>query len=129
MVLITQANITGQLRPSARRWPTRAASSNSSSPTPPTRPPRTTRKTTSSRSSWAATRGIRATSGPSVGERPRIRSRPGTLPAPPGRAKSKDATENALHREVCAGTLTLREAQWIIATHWFKYFREKVLHW
>jgi hypothetical protein len=35
--------------------------------------------------------------------------------------------ENALHREVCAGTLTLREAQWIIATDWFKYFREKVL--
>jgi len=43
-------------------------------------------------------------------------------------AKSKDATENALHREVCAGTLTLREAQWIIATDWFRYFREKVLH-
>jgi hypothetical protein len=43
-------------------------------------------------------------------------------------AKSKDATENALHREVCAGALTLREAQWIIATDWFKYFREKVLH-
>jgi hypothetical protein len=34
--------------------------------------------------------------------------------------------ENALHREVCAGTLTLREAQWIIATDWFKYFREKL---
>jgi hypothetical protein len=43
-------------------------------------------------------------------------------------ARSKDAVENALHREVCAGTLTLREAQWIIATDWFKYFREKVLH-
>jgi len=36
--------------------------------------------------------------------------------------------ENALHREVCAGTLTLRQAQWIIATDRFKYFREKVLH-
>ena len=43
-------------------------------------------------------------------------------------AKSKDATENALRREVCAGILTLRQAQWIIATGWFEYFREKVLH-
>ena len=43
-------------------------------------------------------------------------------------AKSKDAVENALHREVCAGTLTLRQAQWIIATDWFKYYRERVLH-
>jgi len=43
-------------------------------------------------------------------------------------AKSKDATENALHRELCAGTLALREAQWIIATDWFKYYRERVLH-
>jgi hypothetical protein len=42
-------------------------------------------------------------------------------------AKNKDAVENALHREVCAGTLTLREAQWIIATDWFRYYREKVL--
>ena len=42
-------------------------------------------------------------------------------------AKSKDATENALHREVCAGTLTLREAQWIITTDWFRYFRERIL--
>ena len=39
-----------------------------------------------------------------------------------------NAVENALHREVCAGTLTLREAQWIIATDWFKYYRERVLH-
>lgn len=42
-------------------------------------------------------------------------------------AKSKDATEKALHRDVCAGTLTLREAQWLIATDWFKYYRDKVL--
>ena len=42
-------------------------------------------------------------------------------------AKSKDAVENALHREVCAGTLTLRAAQWIIATDWFKYYRDRVL--
>ena len=54
------------------------------------------------------------------------RSRPGT-PFPPHLvgAKSKDAVENALLREVCAGTLTLREAQWIIATDWFKYYRDR----
>jgi hypothetical protein len=42
-------------------------------------------------------------------------------------AKAKDTTENALHHEVCHGTLTLREAQFIIATDWFKYYRNKVL--
>jgi len=42
-------------------------------------------------------------------------------------AKNKDAVENALHREVCAGRMTLREAQWEIATDWFRYFRERVL--
>ena len=42
-------------------------------------------------------------------------------------AKSKDAVENALHKEVCAGTLTLQEAQDIIRTNWFKYYRDKVL--
>jgi len=42
-------------------------------------------------------------------------------------AKSKDAVENALHKEVCAGTLTLQEAQEIIQTDWFKYYREKLL--
>jgi hypothetical protein len=42
-------------------------------------------------------------------------------------AKSKDAVENALHREVCAGTLTLREAQWIIATDWFRFYRDNIL--
>src|SRR5467141_630359 len=42
-------------------------------------------------------------------------------------AKSKDAVENALHKEVCAGTLTLQEAQDIIRTDWFKYYRDKVL--
>jgi len=35
-------------------------------------------------------------------------------------AKNKDAVENALHKEVCAGTLTLQEAQDIIRTDWFK---------
>jgi len=42
-------------------------------------------------------------------------------------AKAKDAVENALHKEVCAGTLTLKEAQNIISTDWFKYYRDKVL--
>jgi len=42
-------------------------------------------------------------------------------------AKAKDATENTLHAEVCAGTLTLKAAQTIIATDWFKYYKEKVL--
>jgi hypothetical protein len=42
-------------------------------------------------------------------------------------AKNKDAVENALHREVCAGRMTLREAQWVISQDWFKYFRERVL--
>jgi len=42
-------------------------------------------------------------------------------------AKAKDAVENALHREVCAGTLTLQAAQAIIATDWFKYYEEKIL--
>jgi len=42
-------------------------------------------------------------------------------------AKAKDAVENALHKEVCAGTLTLQEAQGIIRTDWFKYYRDNVL--
>ena len=42
-------------------------------------------------------------------------------------AKAKAAVENALHKEVCAGTLTLQAAQTIIATDWFKYYKEKVL--
>jgi hypothetical protein len=42
-------------------------------------------------------------------------------------AKTKDRVEKALHDEVCHGTLTLREAQFIIATDWFNYYREKVL--
>ena len=44
-------------------------------------------------------------------------------------AKAKDAVENALHREVCTGTLTLQAAQAIIATDWFKYYKEKILKW
>jgi hypothetical protein len=43
-------------------------------------------------------------------------------------AKAKDTTENALHVEVCRGTLTPREARFIIATDWLKYYRERVLN-
>src|SRR5439155_13355175 len=42
-------------------------------------------------------------------------------------AKAKDAVENQLHKEICAGTLTLHEAQQIIATDWFQYYRDHVL--
>ena len=42
-------------------------------------------------------------------------------------AKAKDSVENRLHKEVCARTLTLDEAQRIIATDWFKYYRDYVL--
>lgn len=51
----------------------------------------------------------------------------GPFPAHLVGAKSKVAVENRLHKEVCDGTLTLREAHYIIATDWFKYYREKVL--
>jgi len=42
-------------------------------------------------------------------------------------AKSKDAVENHLHRKVCAGTMTLKDAQHTIMTDWFKYYRDHVL--
>ena len=51
----------------------------------------------------------------------------GPFPAHLVGAKAKDAVENALHKEVCAGTLTLKEAQQIISTDWFKYYRDHVL--
>ena len=51
----------------------------------------------------------------------------GPFPAHLVGANAKDKTENALHTEVCHGTLTLRAAQFIIATDWFKYYRDKVL--
>jgi hypothetical protein len=51
----------------------------------------------------------------------------GPFPAHLVGANAKDKTENALHAEVCHGTLTLREAQYIIATDWFKYYRDKLL--
>jgi hypothetical protein len=51
----------------------------------------------------------------------------GPFPADVTGAKAKDKVENALHDEVCAGTLTLKEAQDIIATDWFRYYKEKLL--
>jgi hypothetical protein len=51
----------------------------------------------------------------------------GPFPADVVGAKAKDHVENALHKEVCDGTLTLKEAQDIIATDWFKYYKEKIL--
>ena len=42
-------------------------------------------------------------------------------------AKTKDRIENALHRAVCDGELTLQEGQRIIVTDWFKYYRDNVL--
>ena len=45
--------------------------------------------------------------------------RRGTRPAPAGEgAESKDAVENRLHREVCAGALTLATAQAELAADW-----------
>lgn len=38
---------------------------------------------------------------------------------PDGGAKVKDTVENTLHKEVCAGTITLIRAQTIIATDWY----------
>ena len=42
-------------------------------------------------------------------------------------AKTKDRVERALNKAVCDGTLTLQEARHIIATDWFKYYRDNVL--
>jgi hypothetical protein len=42
-------------------------------------------------------------------------------------AKAKDAVENELHKEVCAGTLTLQQAQEMIRTDWFKFYRDHLI--
>jgi len=54
------------------------------------------------------------------------RTRGQSSPFPPSLvgAKAKDKTETALHTAVCNGTLTLPEAQQIIQTDWFKYYRD-----
>jgi len=51
----------------------------------------------------------------------------GPFPASIIGAKSKDKVKNALKAAVCAGTLTLHEAQQTIATDWFKYYRDHLL--
>jgi hypothetical protein len=51
----------------------------------------------------------------------------GPLPSHLVGAKTKDRVENALHKAVCDGTLTLQEAQHIIVTDWFKYYRNNLL--
>lgn len=40
----------------------------------------------------------------------------------PVNAKDKDKVENELHKEVCAGKITLKEAQEIITTDWYKFY-------
>ena len=39
----------------------------------------------------------------------------------------KDKTETALNTAVCNATMTLQEAQHIIKTDWFKYYRDQAL--
>ena len=42
-------------------------------------------------------------------------------------AKAKDQTEKALNTAICNGTMSLQEAQQIIARDWFKYYRDHAL--
>jgi hypothetical protein len=43
-------------------------------------------------------------------------------------AHEKDAVENYLHAQVCRGTVTLAEAQRMIATDWFAVYRQNGLN-
>jgi hypothetical protein len=47
---------------------------------------------------------------------------------PDGGAHAKDRVENYLHAEVCAGSLTLDEAQHEIATDWYRVYQNSVPH-
>lgn len=47
---------------------------------------------------------------------------------PDGGAHSKDKVENYLHDQVCAGALTLAEAQREIATDWYRVYTTAVPH-
>jgi hypothetical protein len=40
-------------------------------------------------------------------------------------ARDKDRLENALHRQVCAGRMTLDYAQYVIATDWVAEYRKE----
>ena len=42
--------------------------------------------------------------------------------APSPGARQKDVVENYLHKQVCAGTMTLQAAQQAIATDWYKVY-------
>jgi hypothetical protein len=41
-------------------------------------------------------------------------------------AKQKDLTENYLHKQICAGTMTLAEAQNEIVTDWYAVYTQHV---
>ena len=47
---------------------------------------------------------------------------PYTASIPDGGARTKDQVENFLHAQVCAGTITLAQAQQEIVTDWYKVY-------
>lgn len=47
------------------------------------------------------------------------------FPQPIGQARLKDRLENLLHRQVCAGTLTLAAAQKEIRTNWWAAYKKR----
>jgi hypothetical protein len=47
---------------------------------------------------------------------------------PDGGARAKDRVENYLHAEVCAGSLTLEQAQREIAADWYRIYQASVPH-
>lgn len=51
---------------------------------------------------------------------------PYTAPISDGGAKTKDQVENYLHRQVCAGTMTLAEAQKEVSTDWYAVYVNKI---
>ena len=40
-------------------------------------------------------------------------------------AHEKDKLENALHKDVCSGKITLAEAQKVISTNWYKEYQKR----
>ena len=47
---------------------------------------------------------------------------------PDGGARFKDKVENYLHEQVCAGNISLREAQQEIAADWYRVYATRVAH-
>jgi len=43
-----------------------------------------------------------------------------------GGARYKDKVENYLHEQVCAGSMTLREAQTVIVNDWYKVYKQSI---